>query len=149
MPRPYIAFRGASGRIGRLLRRAERIDGDANAQIIWQFRDHLPDGTKGFLWPDFIDPRPLIAAQSKTPFAAILVFAGPSQPTRKDDAEAMQTHVSLVDQAITAAALAGVPRVLVASSSAVYGAGKGRAFRENDSKVQLETIALMRAIARR
>ncbi|WP_417271992.1 NAD-dependent epimerase/dehydratase family protein [Celeribacter halophilus] len=157
MPRPYIAFLGASGRIGRLLRKAERIDGDANAQIIWQFRSHLPDGTKGFLWSDFTDQRPLIAAQSKTPFAAILVFTGPSQPTRKDDAEVMQAHVSLVDQAITAAALAGVPRVLVASSSAVYGAGIGRAFREEDvlapinaygaAKAEMEDLTARRASA--
>ena len=157
MPRPYIAFLGASGRIGRLLRKAERIDGDANAQIIWQFRGHLPLGTKGFLWPDFTDPRPLITAQSKTPFAAVLVFTGPSQPAHKGDAEAMQAHISLLDQAITAAALAGVPRVLIASSSAVYGAGKDRAFREEDAlapinaygmaKAEMEDLAARRANA--
>ena len=147
------AFLGASGRIGRLLRGAEHVSQDP--RMVWQFRDEVPAGAHGFIWSDFSNPAPLIAAHRKAPFRAVLVFSGAAQAEDKRDPEAMQANVTLVDQAITAAAQAGIPRVLVASSSAVYGAGKGRAFHETApldpvnaygaAKVAMEALALRRA----
>lgn len=147
------AFLGASGRIGRLLRGAEHVSQDP--RMVWQFRDEVPAGTHGFIWSDFSNPAPLITAHRKAPFRAVLVFSGAAQAGDKRDPEAMQASVTLVDQAITAAAQVGIPRVLVASSSAVYGAGKGRAFHESDpldpvnaygaAKVAMEALALRRA----
>ncbi|NVK44942.1 MAG: NAD-dependent epimerase/dehydratase family protein [Rhodobacteraceae bacterium] len=148
-----LAFLGASGRIGQVLRMAEGLSQER--QMVWQFRDAVPVATKGFIWSDFSDPISLIAAHRKTHFRAVLVFSGVARTGAKSDPVAMEANVTLVDQVISAAARAGIPRVLLASSSAVYGAGKGHPFRETDpldpinaygaAKVAMEEMALRRA----
>ncbi|MBW6416459.1 NAD(P)-dependent oxidoreductase [Celeribacter sp. PS-C1] len=147
------AFLGASGRIGRLLRVAERMTVDRS--MLWQFRGHVPADTRGFQWSDFSDPDPLMAVNRKAPISTLLVLSGVTQSGDKSDPVAMRANITLVEQAISAAAQAGVPRVLVASSSAVYGAGKGQPFREAEpldpvnaygaSKAEMEALAARRA----
>lgn len=153
MAEARFAFLGASGRIGRMLRSAERLS--QGPQMLWQFRDAVPADTAGFVWPDFADPACLIDAQRKRNFTTLLVFSGVAQAGHKNDPSAMRANITLVDQALTAAAKAGIPRLLIASSSAVYGAGKGQPFRETDpldpinaygaAKVAMEEMALRRA----
>lgn len=123
---------GASGRIGRLLRGAARLDPEAGALWRWQFRRQITDAG-AFYWPDLADPAPLVAFCAQKPVGSVFVFAGVTRAGQKDDAEAMAGNLILATQSLEAAHRAGVSRVIVASSSAVYGVGQGWPFRETDA----------------
>ncbi|PTQ74878.1 NAD-dependent epimerase/dehydratase family protein [Celeribacter persicus] len=153
MPDHHAAYLGASGRIGRLLRAAQRQVSENGVALFWQYRTlDIPDEA-AFLWSDFNDPAPLVAAQARHGFDRFLIFSGAIGA--KDDSEAMQAHVTNVNHALTAALKAGIPRVLVASSSAVYGLGREQPFHEEDAlapinaygraKVEMEALCARRA----
>ncbi|WP_417268279.1 NAD-dependent epimerase/dehydratase family protein [Celeribacter baekdonensis] len=158
MPNHRAAFIGASGRIGALLRAASRVDPAEHVQITWQFRAPPPDPEIGFHWSDLTDPQPLInEAARRGGLEALLVFAGVSQTGRKDNPAEMKANVKIVDAAISAAQSAGISKLIVASSSAVYGAGVGHPFVETDAlhplnaygaaKVEMEALCARRADA--
>lgn len=158
MPDHRAAFIGASGRIGALLRAASRADPVEHVQITWQFRVSPPDPEVGFHWPDLTDPQPLIHEVARRGgLDTLLVFAGVSQTGRKDNPAEMKANVEIVDAAISAAQSAGISKLIVASSSAVYGAGTGYPFVETDAlhplnaygaaKVAMEALCTRRADA--
>ncbi|WP_157779869.1 NAD-dependent epimerase/dehydratase family protein [Celeribacter ethanolicus] len=153
MPDHRAAYLGASGRIGGLLRVAERLFPEDAPGCLWQYRAADWCTENSFLWPDFRDPAPLVAVRSQHGFDCILIFSGASGD--KDDPDSMRAHVTTVDHAITAGLRAGVSRFLVASSSAVYGPDRGKPFREEDllapinayghAKAEMEELCTRRA----
>ena len=128
-----ILFVGSTGRIGRLLNRALGLAPVDGFEMVWAVR--RPDAEFGdtLVWPDLSDPAPLLDHVAKHgAFDAVFGFAGVSQNSDKSDPNVMAQHVSLARNTVLAAKAAGIPRVLLASSSAVYGAGNGVPFREGD-----------------
>jgi UDP-glucose 4-epimerase len=126
-----FAFLGASGRIGRLLR---AVWGDENASDL-RIDPQLPNPKtvfpNGFVWSDMamLDPF-LDHTNAVGGLDGVFVFVG---ATGHGDPAQMALNVSLVEHAMQAAAAAKIPRVIVASSAAVYGGGTGRPFRESDT----------------
>lgn len=110
---------GITGRVGRLIRPA------------------LPDGVRvaqrgpgpGLAWDLAAGPRPLLDLAARDgPPAALVVLAGVTPATGAD----MAANVGLARAALAAARQAGVRRVLLASSSAVYGGPRPEPWREED-----------------
>ncbi|AHM03752.1 hypothetical protein roselon_01364 [Roseibacterium elongatum DSM 19469] len=91
------------------------------AVITAQHRD--PDRADGLFWP-LLDP----SAKGPQPgaFDATICLAGVTPGPGAD----LSLNTGLAEAALTAAHRAGIGRVLVASSSAVYGAGDGTPFSE-------------------
>ncbi|MCA0042257.1 NAD-dependent epimerase/dehydratase family protein [Celeribacter litoreus] len=125
-----IAFLGASGRIGRLLQAVERRRPDPLRRFAWQYRHGVDVGASRFLWSDFSDPSPFIDAHARFGFQTLCVFTGAAG--QAIFSRELQEHVALTSASLTAAQSAGISRVLVASSSAIYGAAIARPFRETD-----------------
>lgn len=100
---------GAHGRVGRLLRAI------LPGAVTWQAR-------KGADIDWSLDAGADALARSVTGHAAILCLAG-ATPGPARDASDFSLNTELALAAIQAAAKAGVPRVLLASSMAVYGGG--------------------------
>lgn len=119
---------GASGRVGRLLATAwER----AGAQVVLQRRGSEALGTAlpELHWAPLDGPDPLrdwVQAHGRP--GAMLVLAGATPGTGRD----LALNRSLAEACLRAASEAGIGRVLVASSSAVYGTGRDRPWRESD-----------------
>lgn len=126
-----FAFLGASGRVGQLLRAVWAKERDPDLRIDWQFRNPEDVCSNGFEWADMalLDPF-LDHAKSVGGLDGLFVFVG---ATGQREPEQLALNVSLVEQAMQAAAAAKIPRVIVASSAAVYGGGIGRPFRESDA----------------
>jgi nucleoside-diphosphate-sugar epimerase len=154
-PKRFV-FLGASGRIGRLLRAVGFGNAEADLRIDWQFRTQKPLIDNALIWPDLTKLEPLLErAKSADGLDGLFVFLGASRTSNKTDTGQMTINVSLVDQALQAAAAAKIPRVLIASSSAVYGAGRGVPFSENSvldpanaygaAKRDMETLCRARA----
>ena len=109
---PGILVIGATGRIGRVLRRSWPGGG-----VRWQARRAQPGD--GWLQLDpLADPAALARAAQGCP--VILNLAGPV-PGRGGD---MADHAALAEAAVRAGAASGA-RVLLASSAAVYGRAEG------------------------
>lgn len=126
-------FLGASGRIGRLLRTIWPSDDGQGPQVDWQLR-HAKYGHKNALiWPDLSVLDPLSNhVEMCGGIDGFFVFLGSTQSTCKTEENTMLEHVTLVEAALDAAVSANISRVIVASSSAVYGAGQGKPFQEDD-----------------
>ncbi len=106
---------GASGGVGRMLMRQWARQPLAGVRFVPQYRD---PSTDGILWDMLEGPDALsawIALHGRVD--GLLVLSG-ATPDKSAD---MQLNVALVQAAIRAAKTAGIPRVLYASSSAVYG----------------------------
>jgi UDP-glucose 4-epimerase len=101
--RPIIVI-GATGRVGRIV----RAHWPGNAPL-WTARD----GRAGWLHWAAGDPLP--------PARALVMLAGPTPAT----GGALDESAALVTAALSAADTAGIPRGLIASSAAVYGAQAG------------------------
>lgn len=125
---PSLLVTGASGRVGRLLATAwER----AGAPVVLQRRGPQALGTAlpQLRWAPLEGPGPLCdwaAAHGKP--GAMLVLAGATPGTGRD----LALNRSLAEACLLAASKAGIGRVLVASSSAVYGTGRNLPWRESD-----------------
>lgn len=141
-PRRLLVL-GASGRVGRLLSPAWRDH--AGLEVIEQFRNG--GAPSDLIWPDLADPDPLLDFVSRYGAPdAVLVLAG----VTKGEPGALAANVKIARDAIAAAGLAGVSRVFLTSSSAVYGLDRGKAFSEEDvldpvtpygvSKVEMEAV---------
>jgi nucleoside-diphosphate-sugar epimerase len=107
--------------------------GDAqNLQVDWQFRHEMPELENTLTWPDFLVLDPLLRHTDLFgDIDGFFVFLGDAQKASQTNESALTAHVTLVEQALNAAAAIDVRRVIVASSSAVYGAGRGVSFRES------------------
>lgn len=119
---------GASGRVGRLLTRAWMASG---ARVALQRRASLA------LTPSLPELRwaPMEGAAALCDWAAIhgapramLVLAGATPGTGRD----LSLNLALAEACLEGARQAGIGRVLVASSSAVYGGGRDAPWHESD-----------------
>jgi nucleoside-diphosphate-sugar epimerase len=116
---------GGSGRIGRLLARAWAA-APPPLYPLWQSRR----GERGTLhWTPLEGPRALLSALGGRPPAAMLVFSG---VTPGGDAPP-ELNGALARACLDAARAAGIPRVLYASSQAVYGPPGDTPFSEADA----------------
>lgn len=104
-----VLVMGASGRVGAYLR--QFWPGMA-VDAVWQYRADAPPG--GLLWAPLDDPVPDCG-----PVAAILCLAGVTRGA------GLARNTDLARAALRAADRLGAGRVLLASSSAVYGATPG------------------------
>jgi len=126
---PYdLVVAGASGRVGMLLARAWEQSG---ARVLVQRRSSvaLTRSLAELRWAPLEGGGPLrdwVEARSKP--RAMLVLAGATPGTGRD----LALNRPLAEACLRAAELAGIGRVLVASSSAVYGGGRDRPWCESD-----------------
>lgn len=105
---------GATGRVGRLICHHWPQPG-----LLTQHRNA---GHGGLYWPILGGAAPLLAHVDQFgPISCMIVLAGVTPATGDD----LGLNSALAIAALEAAMAAGVPRVLLASSSAVYGAGQG------------------------
>lgn len=105
-----VLVTGGTGRLGTLLARAWAQAGQQG--LVWQARR---PGYGGPVFDPLTDPRAYAAAAKGA--AAILSLGGRVAGNAADLAD----HAALGLAALRAAAAAGVPRVLLASSAAIYG----------------------------
>lgn len=93
--------------------------------LLWQSRQGTPGAVH---WAPLAGPEALVSALDGRPPAAMLVLSGvtpgPDEP--------LELNATLARACLDAARAAGIPRVLHASSSAVYGAPRSAPFRETD-----------------
>ena len=154
-PKRFV-FLGASGRIGRLLRAAWPDVITPELCIDWQYRAPQPTIPNALFWPDLAKLEPFLDhAKSVGGLDGLFVFLGAARTGNKENANQIAVHVALVDQALQAAATAKIPRVLIASSSSVYGVEDGGAFDEScalnpanaygKAKQEMEALCLARA----
>ncbi len=112
---------GTSGRIGRTLVRHWQSEPPA-AELILQTRR---EGS-GLLWDPLLSSLPKALGE----MSCLVAFAGLTPATGSE----LQENVALAEATLTAACDSGIPRVLLTSSSAVYGAPRGGApLREADT----------------
>lgn len=119
---------GASGRVGRMVSTIWQSDRAPAGRIVLQSRssDAVTDASS-LKWD------PLSGAGELCDWAvqyggirSLVVLAGVTPGQGKD----LSLNTDIAVACVMAAAAAGIPRVLIASSSAVYGSGNGTAFRE-------------------
>lgn len=128
-----FVFLGSSGRIGRLIKPVWPKTRHADLNVTWQFRSPSEIPEDGFHWSDLNDPSALMkhVEQLGSVYGAF-VFVGVT-PNGGNSADVpMSGNIDLALTAIESCAKAGLKRLIIASSSAVYGAGSGCAFREGD-----------------
>lgn len=113
---------GASGRVGQMVAHHWR-HGAGHMPLVAQVRG--AGGVPGdLIWDPLAGPEPLAqAASAAGGFRAMVVLAGVTPGPGKD----LEMNRTLAEACLDAALQAGVSRVLLASSSAVYGAGEGLA----------------------
>jgi len=119
---------GASGRVGRLLATAWEKSG---APVALQRRgdEPLTERRHELCWAPLEGSAPLCDwAKAHGAPRAMLVLAGATPGTGRD----LSLNRPLAEACLSAAMAAGIRRVLVASSSAVYGAGRAQPWHEND-----------------
>ena len=139
---------GGSGRIGRMVRRAWAKTPPPGTEAVFQARSPAA-GAQDLLW----DPLggDTSALKAAGPFDAMLVLSG---VVPKPGAQfSLNSDIGLACGA--AAAACGIPRVLLASTSAVYGAALARAYSEDDpctpvndygrAKLEMEAACLAQA----
>ena len=122
--RMRILLVGASGRVGRMVlshsHQSPRV-----AQIVPQYRESSNPGS--LTWDPLLGPQPLLdsVAQGKG-FDTMVMLAGVTPGPGKR----LELNRALAQSSLNAAQNAGIRRVLLASSSAVYGPGDGTPFSE-------------------
>lgn len=109
---------GASGRVGQMVERHWR-QGPDPLPLMAQFRG--PGAPQdALIWSPLAGPGALLQAASTTGgFQAMVMLAGVTPGPGKD----LDLNRTLAEACLDAASQAGISRVLLASSSAVYGAG--------------------------
>ncbi|MFB2531552.1 NAD-dependent epimerase/dehydratase family protein [Paracoccus sp. p4-l81] len=105
--RPRWLFTGGSGRVGRMVLRAWQ-QRPPPADLLIQTR-HRP----GLVWSPLTEPLP-----DTGPLDCVIAFAGITPATGSD----LSLNTDLAQATLAAAQAAGARRVLLTSSSAVYGA---------------------------
>ncbi|MFB9148491.1 NAD-dependent epimerase/dehydratase family protein [Roseovarius ramblicola] len=121
-----ILLTGASGRVGRMLCACWQ-DVVPGLALLPQYRRAAPQGA--LAWNPLDGPGALldhIAETGRRP-AAIVALAGITPGPGRD----LSLNTALAEATLDASVAAGVPRVLLASSSAVYGGDGGAPFGED------------------
>lgn len=115
---------GASGRVGRMvLHHWQHLAGCV--QVMPQYRQ--PTAKMALVWDPLTGVAPLLTEVDQNgPFDVMIVLAGATPRA----GVALDLNAKIAASCVDAAARAGIRRVLLASSSAVYGVGDGRAFSE-------------------
>jgi len=144
-----FAFIGASGRVGRLVTRGWASPDSPYHPVSLQYRHKaaVPDA-RTLPWDIAEGPGGLRRWMARFgPLNALVVMAGVTPATGAD----MSLNVRLAQAYMRAAAEAGIRRVLLASSSLVYGAGDGTPMSETtpchpmepygQSKLDMENMA--------
>jgi UDP-glucose 4-epimerase len=125
---------GASGRVGRLLAAQWAAQGAAlGARVCLQVRGAaVRDDLPSLRWSPLEDGPAALARQLRALGGArtMLVLAGVTPTTTGGD---MDLNAPLSEACLAAAAEAGIGRVLLASSSAVYGGGRAVPWREDEA----------------
>ena len=119
---------GASGRVGRMLGRYWQQE-PPNAVVVLQTRttniDGARDDNREIFWDPLTNPLPLEAGK----IDCIIAYAGIT-PTHGTD---MEQNAALAEATLVSAFQAGIGRVLLTPSSAIYGAPTSHAaLREDD-----------------
>lgn len=127
---------GGTGRVGRMLRRAWAPGGGPE----FQQRREGPD----LAWDPMAGPEPFLdwcdrAGGCRT----MIVLAGVTVAPGADIA----ANAPVAEACLSAARAAGVARVLYASSSAIYGPGRGRPFTESDTPAPASPYGAAKAAA--
>jgi len=121
-----ILMTGASGRVGRMVCHhwPRAVPG---LTLVPQYRRDAPPGA--LAWDPLEGPDALMAHVAETGRrpAAIVALAGVTPGPGRD----LSLNTALAEATLDAGLRVGVPRVLLASSSAVYGAGDGTPFAED------------------
>lgn len=114
--RDHILLTGASGRVGRMVLRHWP---KARLKVTAQYRTVRPGA---LCWDPRDGPRALVdhIARAGTVFRAVVMLAGVTPGPGKD----LALNRAIAEATLDAAARAGITRVLLASSSAVYGVGE-------------------------
>lgn len=116
---------GGSGRIGRLLRRAWACDGVCEHEFVFQTRDAEATG-QDITWAPLTSNSSDL--QRSGPFDVMLVLAGVTPGPNAD----FSLNSKLATACVAAAQDLGIARVLLASTSAVYGTHLNRPIHEAD-----------------
>ena len=118
---------GASGRIGlMLLHHWPRVN--SQLKIVPQSREQKITG--GLSWIPTNGPEPLMEyIRSNGRFHAMVILAG----VTPGQGQPFELNTILAENCLEAASRADISRVLLASSSAVYGIGDGRPFTEKST----------------
>ncbi|WP_333828364.1 NAD-dependent epimerase/dehydratase family protein [Pararhodobacter sp.] len=123
-----LVVTGASGRVGRLLAAGWARSG---VPVLLQRRGDaaLTQGLDELRWSPLEGAAPLIdRVQRHGAPRAMLVLAGATPGTGRD----LSLNRPLTEACLAAALAAGIGRVLVTSSSAVYGGGRAQPWGESD-----------------
>lgn len=125
---PWL-FLGATGRVGQLLTR-HWAQNPSPLPLVYQTRAQTPRNSPSLLWSPLDGAQALVThTQKNGPLHGMIVFIG-ATPGQSTD---MSLNQSLAEACLDAALRAGIQRVLLASSSAVYGVGRGVPLRESDA----------------
>jgi UDP-glucose 4-epimerase len=117
--RPSILLVGATGRVGRLL--CHHWPADPNRPQLLPVRRRAEAGTSdGLVWSPLEGPQALLWNPTHPPPVALVMMAGVTPGPAVDDA-ALAVNRTLAEACLDAARQAGIGRVLLASSAAVYG----------------------------
>jgi len=117
---------GGSGRVGRMLRHSWAQNG-GGLDFTFQTREHDAAHSTDLVW-DVMDPPPSPVLNA-APFDCMIVLSGVVPGPDAD----FTRNSAIGAAAIAAAARLGIPCVLLASTSAVYGAGGQTPFHEGDT----------------
>ena len=125
-----FALIGATGRVGRLVTNAWRSTPGPWTNTPIQTRDLTgPASATHIPWDVAQGPGALQDWMDVFgPLSCLIVLAGTTPATGTD----MNDNVALAQRYVQAAHDLGIPRVLIASSSAVYGSGSGSPLAETD-----------------
>lgn len=128
---------GSSGRIGTMLRHIWTRDGaqDQNDGITFSFQTRRPcAGRSGDLLWDILDP-PSRAVTDAAPFDCMIALSGVVPKPGAD----FTLNTVLGSASVAAAARLGIPHVLLASTSAVYGTYSNAPFAE-DARLDPQSV---------
>lgn len=118
-----IMLIGSSGRVGQMVGAAWRKSNHPWRNAPFQIRGgEMPDSPNHLVWDVNNGVGPLLRwIESYGELSSLVVLAGTTPATGSD----MDINIHIATQYLDAALAASVPRVLLASSSAVYGPGDG------------------------
>ncbi|MHA3914878.1 NAD-dependent epimerase/dehydratase family protein [Halovulum sp. GXIMD14793] len=125
MTRHRLLLVGASGRVGQLVANSWRRSAP-EADITLQTRHKSKTGNLVWSPEDGTDALNRDIARNG-PIAAMIMLAGVTPATGDD----MSVNTRVAMACLHAAVATDIPRILLASSSAIYGAGDGTAFSES------------------
>jgi UDP-glucose 4-epimerase len=128
--RPRVLLVGSTGKVGQLLYRGWLNGSSSGIELICQTRRKIHDQNESFVEWDPLQPNSSITEWivKNGALDAMIVLAG----VVSGSDEELHLNSTIAVNCINAAKAALVPRVLVASSSAVYGVWKNGPYTETD-----------------